>query len=50
MSTYIYWIYFEKVGIPLKIVAQHNKEFISILNEMIERNKEMPEWIQRTYK
>jgi hypothetical protein len=48
--SFIYWVYFEKVGRPEKIVARHNEEFHQILKEMTLRTGEMPEWIIRGYK
>jgi hypothetical protein len=47
---FIYWVYFDKVGRPERIVARHNEEFMEILKRLIERAGEMPEWIQRGYK
>lgn len=47
---FVYWIYFEKTGRPEKIVANSSLEFADILKRMIERNSEMPEWINKVYK
>lgn len=48
--TFIYWIYFDKVGNPERIVAKNYEEFKAILDRIIHRTGEMPEWIQRGYK
>jgi hypothetical protein len=47
---FVYWVYFDKVGRPEKIVAKHSQEFFIILQDMIQRTGEMPEWIHRGYK
>ena len=47
---FIYWVYFDKVGRPEKLVAKHYEEFKEILNQLIQRTGEMPEWIMRGYK
>lgn len=48
--SFTYWVYFDKVGEPEKIVAKHALEFRDILMRLIERTGEMPEWIQRCYR
>lgn len=50
MGSFIYWVYFDKVGRPEKIVARHHREFMDLLAEWIDRTGEMPEWIMRAYK
>lgn len=48
--SFIYWVYFDKVGRPEKIVAKHAEEFTLFLRDLIIRTGEMPEWIIRGYK
>ncbi len=48
--TFTYWIYFDKVGTPEKIVVKSFEEFKHVLETLIYRTGEMPEWIQRGYK
>jgi hypothetical protein len=50
MTPFIYWVYFEKVGRPEKIVVPTMMEFIMQLRHLIDRTGEMPEWIVRAYK
>jgi hypothetical protein len=47
---FTYWVYFDKVGEPEKIVARHFLEFLDIFKRLVERTGEMPEWIIRSYK
>lgn len=47
---FVYWIYFDKVGRPEEIRARNMQDFMRILQQMIERTGEMPEWINRVYK
>jgi len=49
MSSFIYWIKFDKCKEPERIYARHTLEFIDILKRLIERTGEMPEWIIRDY-
>lgn len=46
----VYWVYFDKVGRPEKIVARDLPELWAILERSIRRIGEMPEWIIRGYK
>ena len=48
--TFIYWIYFDKVGRPERLVAKNYEDFKDILDRMIRNIGEMPEWICRSYK
>lgn len=48
--SFVYWVYFDKVGRPEKIIARHTEEFMVMLKDMIMRTDEMPEWIHRAYK
>lgn len=50
IPSFTYWIYFDKAGQPEKIYARDLLEFLDILNRLIQRTGEMPEWIQRVYK
>ncbi len=45
-----YWIHFDKVGRPERIVVKDFLEFLDLLHRLVERTGEMPEWIQRGYK
>jgi D-ribose pyranose/furanose isomerase RbsD len=50
MPPFIYWIYFDKVGKPERIYAKTYEEFKDLLDRLIMRTGEMPEWINRSYK
>lgn len=50
MISFTYWIYFDKIGRPEKILVKTIEEFKDVLTNLIIRNGEMPEWIQRVYK
>lgn len=47
---FIYWVYFDKVGRPERMVVKNYEEFKDTLDRMIRNIGEMPEWIQRGYK
>jgi len=48
--NYIYWIYFNNVGRPEKIIAKNFLELIEIIKRRVDQAQEMPEWIVRGYR
>jgi len=50
MSPFIYYVYFDRVGRPEKISCKNFEDFKIMLDQMVYRAGEMPEWIQRVYK
>ena len=50
LNSYFAWVYFERTGRPEKIVAKSFKDFIEQLDRLVERNGEMPEWINKVYR